>query len=231
MTASLEHEYLKSKSLPGTLTEAHRTIAELTAELEALHQGARRDDLNPEILNRTGIIETIEKKIEQNKPFGTFIIDLNKFKSFNDKYGHIAGDQLLTELGDELYSAFTRQTDTIGMTSDEVGRFGGDEFFILVDFDSKGERRTIDPDQQMGNIYDRLKEVEQHFINDNPKLKSVGGGFAIGGTYYDPERPVDRQTLMEQADQKMYEHKTRNRRGLGGLASRLVLRPRQNDRR
>ncbi len=52
------------------------------------------------------------------------IIDLDNFKKVNDKYGHQVGDRLLNQVGEILHEAFRG--------NDIVGRFGGDEFVVLM---------------------------------------------------------------------------------------------------
>jgi diguanylate cyclase (GGDEF)-like protein len=58
------------------------------------------------------------------EPLGVLMLDLDHFKSFNDRMGHLVGDQLLRAVADELRSE-TRPYDL-------VGRFGGEEFVILL---------------------------------------------------------------------------------------------------
>jgi diguanylate cyclase (GGDEF)-like protein len=67
----------------------------------------------------------IELRIAAAKPFCVAILDMDGFKGVNDKYGHLAGDDVLRQFAGELKSA-CRSTDL-------VGRWGGDEFLVLLD--------------------------------------------------------------------------------------------------
>lgn len=92
-------------------------------KLKAAEEIAFRDELSG-IPNRRYIQRQIDWNIKHNEPFCVVMIDLNGFKAVNDKYGHHAGDDLLRQFSAELRSR-TRATDL-------VGRWGGDEFIVIV---------------------------------------------------------------------------------------------------
>lgn len=75
--------------------------------------------------NRRKVESSIEFRLGRGEPFSIMILDLNGFKTINDTYGHLAGDELLKKFAAELKSAF-RVTDVIG-------RWGGDEFVVVLD--------------------------------------------------------------------------------------------------
>ena len=64
------------------------------------------------------------------------IIDINGFKPINDEHGHLAGDEVLKQFAAELQSACR--------SADLIGRWGGDEFIILLDCDLTKARLKID---------------------------------------------------------------------------------------
>jgi diguanylate cyclase (GGDEF)-like protein len=84
--------------------------------------------------SKTGLLtagfwrEEADRELERARrlaePLGVLMLDLDHFKSFNDRMGHLVGDQLLRAVADELRSE-TRPYDL-------VGRFGGEEFVILL---------------------------------------------------------------------------------------------------
>ncbi len=84
--------------------------------------------------SKTGLLtagfwhEVADRELERARrlaePLGVLMLDLDHFKSFNDRMGHLVGDQLLRAVADELRSE-TRPYDL-------VGRFGGEEFVILL---------------------------------------------------------------------------------------------------
>jgi|GEM_PF-3421258 len=78
-----------------------------------------------EVYNRASSELMIKEHLEQYNEHGAlFILDIDGFKSINDRYGHMAGDAVLKELGKTLKNTFRQ--------SDIVGRLGGDEFMIFM---------------------------------------------------------------------------------------------------
>ncbi|MTI64563.1 diguanylate cyclase [Methylophaga sp.] len=80
------------------------------------------------LINRKSIALILEKNhsysIRHRTPYSIAMLDIDFFKSVNDNYGHLAGDQVLRVLSDYLSSAFRH--------SDSVSRYGGEEFLILL---------------------------------------------------------------------------------------------------
>jgi len=101
------------------------TINHYQGRLERL---AKTDPLTG-AANRRALDEAFEqfayKADRYGTPFSAVIIDLNKFKSINDRYGHLAGDEVLRDV-----AATTRR---IIRPTDTLARWGGDEFLILLD--------------------------------------------------------------------------------------------------
>ncbi len=102
----------------------------LIAQQQALHAQISRmaaEDSLTGLYNRRKINELIQHEIERceryNKGFSLIIIDIDYFKRVNDRHGHLAGDELLKMFANIL-------TTTIRHT-DEVGRWGGEEFVVL----------------------------------------------------------------------------------------------------
>ena len=96
-------------------------------ELKVLHQ-ANYDSLT-QLPNRSLSLERLSASISQAKcnssKFAIMFIDLDDFKKANDLFGHQAGDRILVSTAARLKN--------IVRSEDTVGRFGGDEFFILID--------------------------------------------------------------------------------------------------
>ena len=80
------------------------------------------------VWNRGAILETMEREVWRSRregiSLGVLILDLDHFKSVNDNYGHIAGDSVLREV--------TRRMQTDVRPYDAVGRYGGEEFLVLL---------------------------------------------------------------------------------------------------
>jgi len=110
---------------------AGRRILDLQEELlkarEALREQATHDGLTG-LLNRSSILATLDTEIARASrgglPLSVLMVDLDRFKSINDTYGHLAGDAVLREAARRLKSAARRY--------DAVGRYGGEEFLIVL---------------------------------------------------------------------------------------------------
>jgi diguanylate cyclase (GGDEF)-like protein len=88
---------------------------------------ARRDPLT-NLLNRRGLEETLQAQIDsparEAQPAAVFMADIDRFKRYNDQFGHLAADGILEQLGQVLLAA-VREPEL-------VARYGGDEFVVVV---------------------------------------------------------------------------------------------------
>ena len=99
-------------------------VHELTVTQEKLKRRVEHDALT-DVLSRRTMMDRIESALlDASRPVGLFFIDLDGFKSVNDKLGHREGDALLVAVGAALQLAVRAE--------DAVGRFGGDEFLVLA---------------------------------------------------------------------------------------------------
>ncbi|WP_053076223.1 GGDEF domain-containing protein [Marinobacter psychrophilus] len=103
--------------------------------LLVLYRQATRDPLTG-LANRRQVMAQLDGDIkdahEQNKPLSVLLFDLDKFKSFNDNYGHAAGDLVLKQFAKILRDGAKRKMDL-------AGRFGGEEFLVILpDTDQSG---------------------------------------------------------------------------------------------
>jgi len=107
-------------------------FAEIQAEL------ARQDSLTS-LANRMGFVEHLQTGLDALggiDRLAVYWFDLDRFKSINDTYGHLAGDALLTEIGKRLKAEFTCSGCT-------AARFGGDEFAIVVHLNDETDEEAI----------------------------------------------------------------------------------------
>jgi diguanylate cyclase (GGDEF)-like protein len=160
----------------------------LVAELAAL---ARTDPLTG-LPNRRVLEERLEEELHRTarsrRSFAFAILDVDRFKSINDTYGHPAGDEALQR--------FATLLRTQARHADFVARFAGDEFaVILVDVDSLKARSILE------RIVESVRTV---------RLSSgVGLSVSAGGTL---SYPVDTiETIVERADAALYEAKQAGR--------------------
>jgi diguanylate cyclase len=99
-------------------------VAAYQRRLEAAEAQAEKDELTG-LLNRAGLTRALEARIRAGRPFCLLMADLNEFKRLNDRFGHLAGDEVLKTFGVELRAQFR--------ALDVVARWGGDEFVVLID--------------------------------------------------------------------------------------------------
>ena len=113
-------------------------LSEISSLQEELREQAIRDQLTG-LYNRRYLSETIERELgraaREEYPVGVVMIDIDEFKSVNDRFGHPAGDDALRLLGSRL-RAGTR-------LGDMACRYGGDEFFVLLPNTTLEETREL----------------------------------------------------------------------------------------
>lgn len=118
----------------AAVDDLRKQVATYQARLEEAEELASRDALTG-VRNRLCLEPLIESRIALGAAFCVAMIDLDGFKNVNDTHGHLAGDELLKQFAAELRSA-CRATDVIG-------RWGGDEFLIVLDCErSEAETRV-----------------------------------------------------------------------------------------
>ena len=149
------------------------------------------DDLT-KVYNKKSIMGSLEEGFKVAKimgdPFSIIIFDIDDFKSINDQFGHAAGDYVLSEIPKAL-KGVTRQHD-------HIGRFGGDEFLIVL-------RNTSLPNAC--RIAERIKsKVEKRvFRHEDDKFHltvSLGVASADSST-------ESAETLFKAADKANYNAK------------------------
>ena len=157
-------------------------LLEANAQLEALSQ---RDALTG-LFNRRHLHERLEAelaRVRRGRTLSVVMIDLDGFKRVNDTHGHIAGDALLQSLAQALAEA-TRTTDVLG-------RYGGDEFVMLLP-DTTGEAARVAAQR----LVDAVRQVGQDFSQKHPVTASVG--------LTEAEARDDARTAIQRADERAY---------------------------
>lgn len=167
---------------------SERKIAEGRIRYRAHH------DALTDLVNRTLFVDRLEQAIIRAKRDGVHVglifVDLDNFKPVNDTFGHQVGDALLKEVG--------RRLRTSVRASDTVGRFGGDEFVILLPVIDKAQDAMSIADNIQCALREKM-DVAGHAINAPASM-----GIAIY-----PEHGSDPEALLNSADQAMYRAKRR----------------------
>jgi len=129
-------------SLDRMAAEGKQAIAELRAEvtsyqtkLEEAEELASKDALTG-LRNRSWAEHQIEQRIAAGAALSVAIVDIDEFKRVNDEHGHLVGDELLRQFAGELRSA-SRSTDVLG-------RWGGDEFILVLNATLQEAEAQID---------------------------------------------------------------------------------------
>jgi diguanylate cyclase (GGDEF)-like protein/PAS domain S-box-containing protein len=182
-----------------------RDVTEVRRTERKLRQMALYDALTG-LPNRVLFFDRLNQILARARRTGEQVailfIDLDRFKSINDLYGHETGDTLLRETAERMVSC-TRATDTIA-------RVGGDEFIGICESISSPE----DVDHIAGKI---VEVLVRPFVIDG---QSMNIGVSIGISIF-PQDGIDQRALLAHADEAMYSVKSSRRSGFR-LYSELV---------
>lgn len=157
------------------------------------------------VLNRRGFERDAARRLSESDDLATgalLFIDLNDFKTINDRFGHEVGDRLLTIAADRLRRTLR--------ACDIIGRPGGDEFVALVP--------DVEPELAESLATRVATVLEQPYRIGEAQLACTA---SIGLALY-PEHANTLTGLMRAADQAMYRAKARSR-NVVGLGCRHLL--------
>lgn len=190
------------------VTTLHHQLAEKTHELEranrALAESARRDPMTG-LGNRLQLredLDRLQRWLERyNRGFGVALCDVDRFKLYNDRYGHVAGDEVLQAISKVV-------ADTI-RSGDMAYRYGGEELLVIMP-EQTAETSLI--------AMERVREAVEHLrvphpANDPHGVVTISVGLvAIGQGEQFPW-----EVVLNRADTALYRAKAegRNRTALG----------------
>lgn len=168
----------------------HTTVSNEITQMEHFRYLAYHDPLTG-LANRFLIEDRLTHAIDNAARLGTklcvLFCDLNEFKLLNDELGHLIGDNTLQEISKRL-TTFFRSNDT-------VGRYGGDEFVIIVE--------NLQDEDNLDSLVQRLDK----YIRE-PLLSGITISASIGVACF-PMDGTSSEHLLNMADTKMYNHKNR----------------------
>lgn len=153
---------------------------------------SRTDDLTGQYNHRHILVEIdheIERAQRYKRPLTAMMLDLDEFKQVNDSYGHLTGDHVLRFVSDRISSSIR--------SIDILGRFGGDEFIIILPEADRNSAKIIS---------DRiLKEINaETFVVGRHRIHVT---ISIGVYSMDANETADRITFIEKADQALISAK------------------------
>lgn len=162
----------------------------------SLRQQSIRDPLTG-MFNRRYMEETLEREImraaRNQEPLGVIMLDIDHFKTFNDTYGHQAGDAVFRSLG-VFFGAHIRGEDV-------ACRYGGEEFLLLL------------PGSSLENTRKRAEELREkvHFLDvtyESKLLPQITLSFGVSAY---PQHGETADELIQNADQALYRAKAEGR--------------------
>lgn len=176
-------------ALESNLIDAHRQM-----EILAMHDGVTG------LLNRRAIHQHAEaelsRTIRHNAPVSMALLDIDHFKSVNDRFGHLVGDQALRMVADVLVEK--------KRPYDWAGRWGGEEFLLVL------PRTTLSEAQ---GVADRIRlsvAAATLHLPDEQNLQ-IQVSLGVTSTHGIPDEEVTLDRLVQQADEALYQAKSTGR--------------------
>lgn len=189
---------LKNKELGAMQLELEAANRDLESKVEArtreLERLASKDPLTG-LSNRRELMEVMRRSLAQAQRYDqdlvALMLDIDDFKQLNDQYGHQGGDAVLVAIAD-LFRDESR-------ASDVVGRYGGEEFMVLMPQTSPAEGQRF-----AERLLAALRATDVKLNGDN-KSVTCSIGIAVA-------RPEDRvDDLIGRADEAMYRAKAQGK--------------------
>ncbi len=182
--------------IPGSASTLPCTALALLLNYVSVQNGHMAKDHLTGLYNRVQLESFMNyqiRNLREGKFFFLILLDLDKFKAINDTYGHIVGDDALIQMAKILRMNCKKKKDY-------VSRLGGDEFVIIGQCSDKS---SIDV------ILERLHGAVDQFNKTANKKYHLE--FSAGYTICDKDSQATLDTLINEADQKMYQNKKKKK--------------------
>ena len=189
-------EMIKDISQTGSIINNNKNINNVENFIKEMNDAAIKDELTG-IYNRRFINERltidINESISNNKPLCVIMADLDFFKAVNDNHGHVVGDWVLKDFARIL-------STSIRSNSDWVGRYGGEEFLIVL---------TNTNSTNAFKVIEKIRKLveEKSFDYNDVKIKIT----ASFGAYSIINREITIDELINEADKNLYLAKSSGR--------------------
>ena len=184
----------------GVVTGAVGCLSDVTDRAQLRHELEIRasTDTLTSCLNRAASLELLRKMIADPRETGEgralIFVDLDRFKSVNDRFGHAAGDRLLAEVGKRLLGVVRDR--------DAVGRVGGDEFLVICP--------GVESSGQAVAIAERIAAATTATVNVGPAEVELQASIGVAWT----TEALDADAFIAQADTAMYASKRTGHKGV-----------------
>jgi len=178
-----------------SLDEMRAKISDYEERLRKAEELASKDALTG-LANRRGLEDRMAWWARQQRIFCVVMLDLNHFKELNDRHGHQAGDELLKHFGSELL--------TRARAEDLVGRWGGDEFVIVVGRELEVAERLVERIREW--VFGEYSVPTAHGRDELKVMVEA----AVGLAEWVPGETMEE--LLRRADTAMYREKGAARR-------------------
>ncbi len=191
---------IKPVSLPIVQARVNTHLL-LKHKTDLLEKMAALDGLT-EIPNRRSFDIALRKEWNRAKraaiPLAMIMMDVDKFKQYNDQYGHTAGDNCLKQLAATLAGVIRRPGDM-------VARYGGEEFCaLLTDTDLQGAVKVAK------KICASVESLQiEHALSTTGPMVTISAG--VAAMIPDRDADISPLTLQERADSKLYQAKEAGR--------------------
>ena len=140
----------------------------------------------------------IDRSVRYDHPLSLLILDIDHFKNYNDRYGHLEGDKVLVRLG-QVIKLLLRKMDS-------AYRYGGEEFTIILPETESDEAQTV---------AERIRKAVKAIVFIPRPGDEISISVSVGMTAYEP--PEDLSTFIQRADKALYGSKAAGRDKVSAL--------------
>jgi diguanylate cyclase (GGDEF)-like protein len=191
------------------LQQRNRELVEMQAELYAMNQQLERMAITDSLTgcyNRRYLMQQLEHEImtniRYNIPFAIFLFDIDLFKSINDVYGHLVGDEVIKHTADTVRRCLRR--------TDIVARYGGEEFTVYLPHTNRAQAMML-----AERVREAVSSSEVKTGRDGETVRVTISMGVLAVEESDPRRIDDAKEylreLFSRADAALYQAKNGGR--------------------